>query len=90
MPPLIILAISVLLIRTGFAYALEGTLGAEALWWSFPVGSISSLVLAIGYYRFGRWRTMHMIDEDRPASGEPPDTGLGVPRQRAYVSSEPS
>lgn len=88
MPPLIILAISVLLVRTGFAYAFKGTLGVEALWWSFPVGSICSLALAIGYYRFGRWRTMHMIEEERPAAGEPPDTGLGVPRQRAVVSAE--
>ena len=37
---------------------------------------------------FGRWRTMHMI-EDRPAAGEPPDTGLGVPRQRAQLLPEP-
>jgi putative MATE family efflux protein len=87
-PPLIILAISVLVFRTGFAYAFKGTFGAEALWWSFPAGSISSLVLAIGYYRFGRWRTMHMIEEERPAAGEPPDTGLGVPRQRAVVETE--
>jgi putative MATE family efflux protein len=89
-PPLIILAISVLVFRTGFAYAFKGMFGSDALWWSFPAGSISSLVLAIGYYRFGHWRTMHMIEDERPAAGEPPDTGLGVPRQRAYVESESS
>lgn len=38
----------------------------------FPVGSITSLALAATYYRFDRWRTMHMI-EDRPAAGEPPE-----------------
>lgn len=47
-------------------------IGEEALWWSFPVGSITSLALAATYYRFDRWRTMHMI-EDRPAAGEPPE-----------------
>jgi hypothetical protein len=26
--------------------------------------------------------------EDRPAAGEPPDTGLGVPRQRAQLLPE--
>ncbi|WP_258123507.1 hypothetical protein [Mesorhizobium onobrychidis] len=62
-------------------------IGEEALWWSFPVGSITSLALATAYYRFGRWRTMHMI-EGRPAAGEPPDTGLGVLRQRAHLSPE--
>ena len=88
MPPLIILVISVLIVRTGFAYFMRGYIGEEALWWSFPAGSITSLVLAAAYYRFGRWRTMHMIEEERPAAGEPPDTGLGVPRQRAHLSPE--
>ncbi len=88
MPPLIILVISVLFIRTGFAYALRDTLGQEALWWSFPAGSIASLALAAAYYRFGRWRTMHMIEEERPAAGEPPDTGLGVPRGRAGLAPQ--
>lgn len=83
-PPLIILAISLLLVRTTFAYTMQGTLGQDALWWSFPVGSIVSLALAAAYYRFGGWRNLRMI-EDRPAAGEPPDTGLGVPRQRANM-----
>jgi putative MATE family efflux protein len=85
MPPLIILIISVLLLRTSFAYALRGAFGQEALWWSFPVGSVVSLALAITYYRFGNWRSLHMLEEDRPATGLPPDTGLGVPRQRAII-----
>ncbi|TIV64565.1 MAG: MATE family efflux transporter, partial [Mesorhizobium sp.] len=84
---LIILIISVLIIRTGFAYSVRSVIGQEALWWSFPAGSIASLVLAAAYYRFGRWRTTHMI-EGRPAAGEPPDTGLGVPRQRANLAPE--
>ncbi|WP_292448550.1 MATE family efflux transporter [Mesorhizobium sp.] len=87
MPPLIILVISVLIVRTGFAYFFRSVVGEEALWWSFPAGSITSLALAAAYYRFGRWRSMHMI-EGRPAAGEPPDTGLGVPRQRAHLSPE--
>lgn len=87
MPQLIILVISVLVVRTGFAYFMRGVLGEEALWWSFPAGSITSLVLAAAYYRFGGWRTLHMI-ENRPAAGEPPDTGLGVPRQRANMAPE--
>lgn len=87
MPPLIILVISVLIVRTGFAYFFRSVIGEEALWWSFPAGSITSLALAAAYYRFGGWRTLHMI-EGRPAAGEPPDTGLGVPRQRANMAPE--
>jgi putative MATE family efflux protein len=82
MPPLIILIISVLICRTGFAYLLYDDYGQDALWWSFPVGSIISLVLALAYYRFGNWRSLQLIP-GRPAAGEPPDTGLGVPRERA-------
>ncbi len=88
MPPLVILIVSVLLVRTTFAYTMRGVMGVEALWWSFPAGSITSLVLALAYYRFGRWRTMHMIEEERPAAGLPPDTGLGMPRQRANLGPE--
>lgn len=87
-PPLIILIFSILIVRTGFAYGFQGQLGADAIWYAFPVGSIVSLVLALGYYRFGRWRSLHLIDAKRPPAGEPPDTGLGVPRERAYLESE--
>jgi putative MATE family efflux protein len=89
-PPLIILIVSVLLIRTGFAYAMRGVMDQEALWWCFPAGSIASLVLAAAYYRLGGWRSMHMIEGDRPAAGEPPDTGLGMPRGRANLAPEMS
>jgi putative MATE family efflux protein len=82
-PPLVILVISVLFIRTGFAYGLTDRLGPDAIWWSFPAGSIASLVLAAGYYWLGNWRSLRMIEDERPAAGEPPDTGLGVPRERA-------
>jgi hypothetical protein len=67
---------------------MRGALGQDALWWSFPAGSICSLALALVYYRFGRWRTMRMIEVERPAAGEPPDTGLGMPRQRARLGQE--
>lgn len=88
MPPLIVLAISLLVIRTSFAYSAQSWLGADALWWSFPVGSVCSLALALAYFRFGNWRRVHMLDTERPAAGEPPDTGLGVPRQRAMVRQD--
>lgn len=81
MPPLIILAISLLVIRTTFAYGAQSWLGADALWWSFLVGSSCSLAMALAYYRFGGWRGVHMLDQQQQPAGEPPDTGLGVPRQ---------
>ena len=44
--------------------------------------------MALAYFRFGGWRKVQMLGKDRPAAGEPPDTGLGVPRQRAAVGDE--
>ena len=87
-PPLVILIISVLFVRTAFAWFARGWIGEEALWWSFPAGSITSLVLGVIYYRFGGWRSMRMLEDERPAAGLPPDTGLGMPRQRANIAPE--
>ncbi len=88
-PPLVILTISLLFVRALFAYGLQGTLGEAAIWWSFPVGSIVSLILAGAYYRWGGWRQAHMMEDrptDRAPGGEPPETGLGLPRERASSS----
>lgn len=87
-PPLVILVISMLLVRTGFAYFGRDLLGQDALWWSFPAGSAASLGMAVAYYRFGGWRKMRMIAEQRAPAGEPPDTGLGMPRERAVLDAE--
>ncbi|MES2337495.1 MAG: MATE family efflux transporter [Pseudomonadota bacterium] len=54
--PLIMLFVSMYPVRIGFATALLPSWGADALWWSFPAGSVANLVMAVGYYRFGNWR----------------------------------
>ncbi|MFO1199587.1 MAG: MATE family efflux transporter [Burkholderiaceae bacterium] len=63
--PTLIFAVTMWGIRVPFASLLQPLLGEAAIWWSFPFGSIASALLAVGYYRFGRWR------ENRPmlASG---------------------
>ena len=61
LPPLVILTISLFPVRLGLAFLLQPALGKEALWWSFPLGSSASLLMAIGYYRFGPWRTARMV-----------------------------
>lgn len=60
--PLLILFTSVWIARLPFAYILMPRLGADALWWSFSVGSMLSLVLTALYYRFGNWRAARMIE----------------------------
>nr|WP_205634115.1 hypothetical protein [Labilithrix luteola] len=56
-----ILIISLWIFRIPFAYALMPVLGANSLWWSFPVGSGMSMLMSITYYRFGNWRSARML-----------------------------
>ncbi|QDZ07287.1 MATE family efflux transporter [Sphingomonas panacisoli] len=79
-PPLVILAIAFYPIRLGFAIEGQKWLGADALWWAFPLGSIVSLTLAALYYRYGRWREQVLVvppehpsepEEHTHADGEP-------------------
>ncbi len=75
--PLVMLTVSMLVVRVPFAALLSPRFGADAVWWSFPLGSITSAVLAILYYRYGGWRRAHML-RDRP-HGVAPDAGLAAP-----------
>ena len=75
--PLIMLTVSMLGVRVPFAALMTPRFGPDAIWWSFPLGSITSAVLAVLYYRFGGWRRAHML-RDRP-HGAAPDAGLAAP-----------
>lgn len=65
--PLVILAIALLPVRLGFAALMQPSLGADAIWWSFPAGSLVSLALTIAYYRAGRWRKQRLVGPADPA-----------------------
>jgi putative MATE family efflux protein len=54
--PTMIFAVTMWIFRVPFAAALQPVMKASAIWWSFPVGSISSAILAFAYYRWGGWR----------------------------------
>lgn len=60
-PPLAILFVALWVVRIPFAYSLTPKLGADAIWWSFGVGSVVSVLLCWAYYRSGRWKTAHML-----------------------------
>ncbi|MCD7100106.1 MATE family efflux transporter [Stenotrophomonas sp. MMGLT7] len=60
-PPLVILAISLWGIRVPFAEMLQPTLGADAVWWSFPTSAVCAMLMSMAYYRWGRWRRAHML-----------------------------
>ena len=76
-PPLLAMIVSLWVVRIPFANLLMPRMGADAVWLSFPIGSLTTLVLAGGYYRWGGWRKARMLDV-RPSS-DAPDTGYGQP-----------
>ncbi len=79
MPPLVILCISLLVVRLPFAALLRDRWGADAIWWSFPLGAGLSAVLALAYYRFGRWRETRLIPAEASPAGTAADTGVATP-----------
>jgi Na+-driven multidrug efflux pump len=81
-PPLIILFIALWLVRIPFAYALVDRWQADAIWWSFPLGSLVSMSLSIAYYRYGNWRSARML---QPAAAPVPAT---VPAAVAVTDPE--
>ena len=45
-----------LIIRVALAYAFSDSLGAEAIWWCWPVGWVISAALSVYFYASGRWK----------------------------------
>ncbi len=76
--PLIILFIAMYLIRIPFAALLTPAFGQEAIWWSFPLGTIASAVLTTAFYLQGGWKKARMVGGARPA-GYAPDAGQAPP-----------
>lgn len=76
MPPLIILALALWFVRVPFAWLLRERFGADAVWWSFPLGSLVAVTLATAYYRWGDWRHASMLGGDAQQAAS---TGLDVP-----------
>ena len=61
MAPLIVLTISLLAVRFPVAELLLDRYQVNAVWWSFPLSSLLSSVLALLYYKYGGWRSAHML-----------------------------
>ena len=61
MGPLLVIFGSLWLARIPFAYGLAPRWGEDAIWWSFPVGSIVGVVLGSLYYRYGDWRKVQIM-----------------------------
>ena len=66
MAPLIILAVALLGFRVPVAYLTVDRWGADALWWSFTVSAILGMLMSVGYYLSGHWKSAQMM-APRPA-----------------------
>jgi len=64
--PVVILVTALWGIRLPFAYYMQASWGADAIWSSFPLSSITSLVLASSYYFWGSWRKATMALHTAP------------------------
>jgi putative MATE family efflux protein len=84
--PLAILMVSMLGVRIPFAAALIPSLGQDAIWWSFPLGTITSAILTALYYRFGGWRRARMLEEE--PIGQASDAGLAAPSMAVPEADE--
>ncbi|MEX8192125.1 MATE family efflux transporter [Comamonas guangdongensis] len=68
MAPLLILAIAMWGIRVPLARWLQPMLGVDAIWWSFPISSLCSMLMTLTYYRWGNWRRAAMLPRSMAAS----------------------
>lgn len=85
--PLMIMILSLWIIRLPFAHLLEPVLGADSIWWSFPLGILASALLNLGYYRYGGWRKTRMLGSS-PVSGQAPDAGMAPPCMDSPIEDE--
>jgi putative MATE family efflux protein len=75
--PLVMLMISLWGVRVTFAYTMVEHWHADAIWWSFPLASLTSVALATTYYRFGHWRQARMGVHVRDGASASPITEPG-------------
>ncbi|MBV6797942.1 MATE family efflux transporter [Xanthomonas euvesicatoria] len=87
-PPLLILAFSLWGVRVPLANALLPHLGADAVWWSFPISSACSMLLSLAYYRWGGWRKARMLTA--PAHPSELAAAAEVPAHPASPVADPA
>lgn len=85
-PPLMIVAFSVIVVRIGFTMVMEPFWRADAIWWSYPVSSAVSMLMALAYYRFGGWRKASMLAQPKGAL----EQEVSVPCENAADGVKPS
>ena len=78
-PPLLILVFSLWGVRVPLAKALAPAWGADAIWWSFPISAMVSMLLSMAYYRWGGWRKARMGAADTRTIAVPSEVPASAP-----------
>jgi Na+-driven multidrug efflux pump len=86
--PLLVIFGSLWLARIPFAYALAPRWGEDAIWWSFPVGSIAGVVLGVLYYLYGGWRKVQLMSGVGSKRAQQPAAGAEVRPDRSVERIE--
>jgi putative MATE family efflux protein len=68
--PLLILTMALVPGQLGFAYGFRPRLGADGIWWSFPVANLIAAVLTAAYYFYGGWRKIRVLSPLSPVESE--------------------
>ncbi|HEY1750178.1 MAG TPA: MATE family efflux transporter [Caulobacteraceae bacterium] len=87
-PPLLILLVSMVGVRVPFAYFLIPHFGRDAIWWSFPLGTLTSSALTALYFRYGSWRKVRMLEHGGGAATEAADSPQTAPAPEAEEVAE--
>lgn len=69
--PMVIMVVSLIFGRLGFAIGMQPVLGFEALWWAFPFASLISVTMAAIYYARGSWKKGVLADQAEVAEHPP-------------------
>jgi len=45
--------------------AKHTTLGADGLWWSFPVTNVAVALVSVAWFARGSWKTVRLTEDDK-------------------------
>lgn len=82
--PLVILFVAMFPVRLGLMLALRPHYGAEAIWWSIPIGSLTAVAMATLYYRHGGWRKGRLLAPVSPDEARDRSNADGEPAGRTH------
>lgn len=82
--PMLLTLVSQWVLQFPLAYVLSKhtALGAQGIWWAFPIATVAITLITIGIYAKGDWKKKRLLDEEEVLTGKVTDEILTgeVPR----------